>query len=148
MYVNNKADQAKAMLTKYHGEGNPESAWVKLQLSEYAANLDMDGADKRWWDYRALFKDKYARYRLFCCCLIGVFGQFAGNGNYHHYFPCPTSLSLRGHANLNPPSRSCILFHVFGIGQRRYFGNNSPRKHDSHQLMPAIRVCHLRVDIG
>lgn len=82
LFVNNKGEQAKAMLTRYHGEGNPESEWVKLQLSEYAANLDLDGADKRWWDYRALFKNKYARYRLLCCCLIGVFGQLAGNGNY------------------------------------------------------------------
>jgi hypothetical protein len=80
LYVNNKQDQAKAMLTKFHGEGNPDSEWVKLQLNEYEELLEMDGADKRWWDYRALFKNRSTCYRLFCNVSITVFGQWAGNG--------------------------------------------------------------------
>ncbi|KAE8445107.1 hypothetical protein EG329_013709 [Mollisiaceae sp. DMI_Dod_QoI] len=79
LYVNNKKDQSKAMLTKFHGEGNPESEWVKLQLNEYEELLEMDGADKRWWDYRALFKNKSTCYRLFCNVAVVVFGQWAGN---------------------------------------------------------------------
>lgn len=79
MYVNNKQEQARQMLTKYHGEGNPESVWVKLQLHEYEELLEMDGADKRWWDYRALFKNRSTCYRLFCNICITVFGQWAGN---------------------------------------------------------------------
>jgi hypothetical protein len=50
--VNGKMDKAKAMLTRYHGEGNPDSIWVELQLREYEEYLEMEGADKRWWDYR------------------------------------------------------------------------------------------------
>ncbi|KAH8684240.1 general substrate transporter [Tricladium varicosporioides] len=79
LYVNNKHEQSKAMLTKYHGEGNPESEWVKLQLNEYEELLEMDGADKRWWDYSALFKNKSTCYRLFCNVSISIFGQWAGN---------------------------------------------------------------------
>ncbi|PGH21451.1 hypothetical protein AJ80_03242 [Polytolypa hystricis UAMH7299] len=79
LYVNNKKDQAKAMLVKFHGNGNEESEWVKLQLSEYNEHLEMDGADKRWWDYRALFKDNVSRYRMFCCCTVSIFSQWAGN---------------------------------------------------------------------
>ncbi|TVY29201.1 Lactose permease [Lachnellula hyalina] len=79
LYVNNKKAQAKAMLTKYHGEGNPESEWVTLQLNEYEELLEMDGADKRWWDYRALFKNRSTCYRLFCNVCITIFGQWAGN---------------------------------------------------------------------
>ena len=82
LYVNNKADKAKEILIRYHGEGNPESEWVKLQLAEYEEFLEMEGADKRWWDYRALFKDSVSRYRVLCCCTIGVFGQWAGNGGF------------------------------------------------------------------
>lgn len=48
LYVNNKQDSARATLTKWHGQGNPESAWVKLQLAEYEECLNMDGADKRY----------------------------------------------------------------------------------------------------
>lgn len=79
MYVNNKQEAAKRMLTKYHGEGNPDSEWVNLQLNEYEELLEMDGADKRWWDYSALFKNRSTRYRLFCNVAISVFGQWAGN---------------------------------------------------------------------
>jgi len=80
LYTNGKMDQAKAFLTKYHGNGNPESEWVKLQMWEYEAHLELDGADKRWWDYRALFKDRPSRYRLMVNCLASLFGQWAGNG--------------------------------------------------------------------
>jgi len=79
LYVNNKQQQSKAMLAKYHGEGNPDSEWVKLQLNEYEELLEMDGADKRWWDYRALFKNRSTRYRLMCNVSISIFGQWAGN---------------------------------------------------------------------
>lgn len=79
LYVNNKQQASKAMLTKFHGNGNPDSEWVKLQLNEYEELLELDGADKRWWDYRALFKNRSTCYRLFCNVCISVFGQWAGN---------------------------------------------------------------------
>lgn len=62
--MNGKQEKARAFLTKFHGHGNAESAWVKLQLSEYEQHLDLDGADKRWWDYRALFRNKASCYRI------------------------------------------------------------------------------------
>lgn len=107
LYVNNKQDQSKKMLTKYHGEGNPDSEWVKLQLNEYEELLEMDGADKRWWDYSALFKNRSTCYRLFCNVTISIFGQWAGNGTS---FPVLVSLNLIfstfslylfAHANMN-----------------------------------------------
>jgi hypothetical protein len=79
-YCNGKQDQAKAFLTKYHGHGNPESEWVKLQMFEYESHLELEGADKRWWDYRALFKNRASIYRLATNCLTSLFGQWAGNG--------------------------------------------------------------------
>lgn len=79
LYVNGKMEQAKAMLAKYHGEGNPESVWVTLQLSEYEEFLELNGSDKRWWDYRALFRNKNSWNRLFCNCIVQAMGQEAGN---------------------------------------------------------------------
>lgn len=79
LYVNNRYNEAKDMLTKYHGEGNPHSIWVTLQMREYEEFLELDGSDKRWWDYRALFKNRASRYRLFCNVMISIFGQWAGN---------------------------------------------------------------------
>lgn len=79
-YCNGKQDQAKDFLIKYHGNGNPESEWVKLQMFEYESHLEIDGADKRWWDYRALFRNRSSVYRLLTNCFTALFGQWAGNG--------------------------------------------------------------------
>lgn len=80
LYTNGQMDKAKSFLTKYHGNGNPDSEWVKLQMWEYETYLELQGADKRWWDYRALFKNRASVYRLMTNCLTSLFGQWAGNG--------------------------------------------------------------------
>lgn len=46
LYVHNKKEAARDMLIKYHGGGNPQSSWVKLQLREYEEYLVMGGSDK------------------------------------------------------------------------------------------------------
>ncbi|KAF4342168.1 lactose permease [Fusarium beomiforme] len=79
LYTRGKKQQATENLVKLHGRGNPDSEWVKLQLHEYEEHLEMDGSDKRWWDYRALFRNKASVYRLTCNCLVSLFGQWAGN---------------------------------------------------------------------
>ncbi|KAL1959470.1 hypothetical protein VTO42DRAFT_1915 [Malbranchea cinnamomea] len=84
LYVHNKHDKARAMLTKYHGEGNPDSAWVKLELAEYEEHLEVNGPNKGifnldMFDYRPLFRTKVRCYRVFCSCCIAIFGQWAGN---------------------------------------------------------------------
>jgi len=85
LYVNGKMDQAKNILTKYHGEGNPESEWVKLQMMEYESHLELSGSDKRFWDYSTLFNSRGAFYRLMSNCLVSLFGQWAGNGIVSYY---------------------------------------------------------------
>lgn len=136
LYVNNKQQASRAMLTKYHGEGNPDSEWVKLQLNEYEELLELDGADKRWWDYRALFKNKSTCYRLFCNVCISIFGQWAGNGEAR--LPnIPRILLL----NIN----SCvILLHGQGFGH-----NWNPQwywqgKYYSHQQLPTVLLGSIR----
>jgi MFS family permease len=44
LYVNNKREGAVNMLTKWHGYGNRENPWVRLQLEEYEEFLNLDGA--------------------------------------------------------------------------------------------------------
>lgn len=78
LYVNGKMAAAKDIITRYHGNGNEASPWVRLQLGEYEEFLELDGADKRWWDYRALFKRKNV-YRLCCNLIVSAFSQLAGN---------------------------------------------------------------------
>lgn len=44
LYVSGKKEEAKSMLTRWHGYGNPESEWVKLELAEYDEYLNMEGS--------------------------------------------------------------------------------------------------------
>lgn len=105
LFVNNKRGKAIDVLVKWHGNGNPESAWVKLQTSEYEDFLNVNGAvrglrfrlfvqhhtdfrqDKRFWDYRALFRGRSNRYRLACNVVFSAFAQWAGNGALTYYLP-------------------------------------------------------------
>jgi MFS family permease len=93
LYTRGQREKALAFLIKHHGKANPDSEWVKLQVIEYERNLEMDGTDKRWWDYRALFRDRGSNYRLFCNCIVSLFGQWAGNGEYY----APDSLLPSAH---------------------------------------------------
>ncbi|KAK1963139.1 general substrate transporter [Colletotrichum sublineola] len=80
LYTNDRREEAKKVLSRLHAKGNSESEWVKLQLNEYEEFLELEGSDKKWWDYRALFRSRAAFYRLTCNCLVSCFGQWAGNG--------------------------------------------------------------------
>lgn len=76
LYVHGKKDKSKEVLAKWHGHGSADSPWVKLQLAEYEEYLNMEGADKRWWDYSALFRTRASRYRLACNCVFSIFAQW------------------------------------------------------------------------
>jgi MFS family permease len=43
LYVHGKRTKALEVITKWHGYGNPESPWVKLQMAEYDGFLNMEG---------------------------------------------------------------------------------------------------------
>lgn len=37
--------------------------------------IELDGSDKRWWDFRDLFSSREARYRTFLVTCIAWFGE-------------------------------------------------------------------------
>ncbi|KAJ8113870.1 hypothetical protein OPT61_g4103 [Boeremia exigua] len=85
LYTRGRHAEAKKVLAKYHGLGKEDSVWVTMQINEYEEYLNMDGADKRWWDYTALFKQRSARYRLACNVIFVIFAQWAGNGAVDYF---------------------------------------------------------------
>ncbi|KAI1612928.1 general substrate transporter [Exophiala viscosa] len=66
---------AKAVLVKYHGDGDPDALVAKLELQEMQEVIQLDGSDKRWWDFRQLFNTREARYRTFLVTCIAWFGE-------------------------------------------------------------------------
>ncbi|KAK9319315.1 general substrate transporter [Lipomyces orientalis] len=86
LYSHGKIDAALDTIVKYHGEGSPENAFVTLQMSEYAANISLNGSDKRFWDFRELFNSHAARYRVLCMLIPSVCAQWSGSGITTYYF--------------------------------------------------------------
>lgn len=79
-YTRNKQQQALDFMTNYHGQGDSSNPWVKLQLAEFEEQLEIDGADKRWWDYRVLFRTRAQRYRVGNSLIIGIWGALSNGG--------------------------------------------------------------------
>jgi hypothetical protein len=48
--ANGMEKEAMDFLIKYHGNGNPESRLVKLEIEEMKEGIRLDGIDKNWWD--------------------------------------------------------------------------------------------------
>ncbi|KAJ5370446.1 uncharacterized protein N7496_006538 [Penicillium cataractarum] len=87
LYSRGHTEKASAIIAKYHGLDNPDSVYLSLQLKEYAAGLKTDGADKRWWDYRSLFRDRASRYRVMCNLMVAVWSQWCGVGFTGYFMP-------------------------------------------------------------
>jgi len=80
LYTHGHEQKAKDILTYYHGEGDPDNAFITLQIREFEEQLELDGSDKRWWDYRALFVSRANVYRLGCNLVYSCFGQLSNGG--------------------------------------------------------------------
>jgi MFS family permease len=87
-FSHGQRDKCIQTLTKYHGNGNPDSVYVKLQMQEFDDWIELDGADKRWWDYRALFDSRASCYRvLLCAAAVPAFSQWTGQAGVSYFLP-------------------------------------------------------------
>jgi len=91
LYAHGKPQKAANVLTKFHGEDNPDSVYVSLQMTEFGRELELQGADKRWWDYRVLFNSRKARFRTLCACSVPVCASVSGNGMVGYFLPAMLS---------------------------------------------------------
>ncbi|KAH6949692.1 MFS transporter [Ilyonectria sp. MPI-CAGE-AT-0026] len=77
-------EEALAILIKYHGEGDPNSAFVQaeyLQISE-TLRLEKEASTHPW---RELFTTKSNLRRVAVAFCVGLFSQWAGNGLVSYY---------------------------------------------------------------
>ena len=92
-------EEALAILTEYHGFGNPNSKIVQLEYAEYCGSIETNGADSRWWDFLPVFQGKGAIYRIACVINLGVLYQWSGNSLGIYYLP--VMLSQAGIKNIH-----------------------------------------------
>ncbi|KAJ9603792.1 hypothetical protein H2200_011978 [Cladophialophora chaetospira] len=70
-----REQEAHDILTRYHGEDDPNHEIVQLEMDEMRDCVNTSGSDKRWYDYRELFNSSGARHRMFLVLCVGFFGQ-------------------------------------------------------------------------
>ncbi|KAJ4990539.1 MFS sugar transporter [Stagonosporopsis vannaccii] len=77
-------DEAFAVLTKYHAEGDPDSILVKAEMAQIRSTikLEMENSKQSWAD---LFRTAGMRRRALIAGFLGLFTQMSGNTLLSYY---------------------------------------------------------------
>jgi hypothetical protein len=74
-----RGDEARAILVKYHAEGDENSVLVKAEYVQIETTLELEReANKVGW--RALLRTKGMRRRILIAAFLGLATQWSGNG--------------------------------------------------------------------
>lgn len=88
LYSRGHKERAVSILAKLHSRDmDPHSPLIQLEIQEIEANISLSGADKRWWDFRAIFNSAANRYRFGLCAIVSCWGQLSGNGLITYFLP-------------------------------------------------------------
>ena len=90
LIANDRIEDAKKILTKYHAAGNENSPLVTLEVAEMHASIKMEASDKRWYDYSELVSTRSARYRTFLVLSMAFIGK---SGRYSAWCGGTSSLT-------------------------------------------------------
>ncbi|KAL5389684.1 hypothetical protein DPSP01_002179 [Paraphaeosphaeria sporulosa] len=82
-----RREEAIAIMSKYHGDGDANSPVVQLQLREIEEDFARHRNENPWWDMRELVNTRGARYRLFLVICMSFFGQWSGNNVVSYFMP-------------------------------------------------------------
>ncbi|KAK3935844.1 general substrate transporter [Diplogelasinospora grovesii] len=87
LMAHGRPQAAREILARHHGEGDENHPLVKLEMAEMEIQISTEGSDKRWWDYRELWRTRAARRRLLCVLTMAFFAQWCGNSVTSYYMP-------------------------------------------------------------
>ncbi|KAH8704403.1 general substrate transporter [Phaeosphaeriaceae sp. PMI808] len=77
-------DEAFAILTKYHAEGDASSVLVQAEMAQIRSTIkiEMENSKQSWMD---MFRSAGMRRRVFITCFLGLFTQMSGNTLLSYY---------------------------------------------------------------
>jgi hypothetical protein len=78
-------DEARDIITKYHGNGNPNDPIINIEMQEIKQALHIDNDVIKNTSYMSFFATKGNRLRLLILCTVGFFSQWSGNGLISYY---------------------------------------------------------------
>jgi len=94
LYARGRKDEARRVLAEFHTrDGDIRSPLVEIEIAEFEENISLEGGDKRFWDFKCLFKDFGSRYRFGLCALVSIWGQLSGNGLVTYFLPALLGLA-------------------------------------------------------
>ncbi|KAJ9608791.1 hypothetical protein H2200_006562 [Cladophialophora chaetospira] len=80
-----RADEALAVLAKYHANGNHNHPTVQFEYAEIKETLRLEFLYKKTSSYLDFLKTKGNRYRFLLVASLGLFSQWSGNGLISYY---------------------------------------------------------------
>ena len=72
---NGRQEEAIQVMAEYYGEGDRDSPLVKLSFKEMVEEIETEGSDKSWWDYRGLLNSRSSGWRMVCVAGMAFAGQ-------------------------------------------------------------------------
>lgn len=111
LYARGHKDKAARILADLHSRDNDtQSPLVQMTMAEIDENVSLSGADKRWWDFRPIWRTRGDRYRFGLCIVVACWGQLSGNGMVSYFMP-----SLLQQAGITSDDRQRVLTLVSSV---------------------------------
>lgn len=80
LIAKDREQDAHAIITKYHANGNPDDPIVAIEMHEIREALRIEQEFAQNDSYLAFFKTKGNRTRFWLILCVGFFSQWSGNG--------------------------------------------------------------------
>ncbi|KAK6082426.1 Lactose permease 29 [Seiridium cupressi] len=80
-----RGDEAFAILSKYHGEGENGDEFVRLEFAEIQSTIALEKETAKSFVWADVFRDAPMRRRFLLALIIGFFTQWSGNGLLSFY---------------------------------------------------------------
>lgn len=154
----NRVDEARAIIAKYHCNGDASNPLVDLEIAEMIESFhDVKLADPlRVLDMRPLVTKRSDRYRLGLVIAMSWFGQFSGNNVASYYLP--TMLNKIGMTSASTNvlmngiySLVCWFASIFGsfchdkVGRRKMFMFSTA---GASLMLMSLAICTARYEIN
>ncbi|WVQ82429.1 hypothetical protein IAT38_004557 [Cryptococcus sp. DSM 104549] len=79
-------EKAQAILTKYHGGGDPNHPIVLMEMHQFEESIALQKTQS-WWNYYELVNTREKCWRFLMMALMSVFAQLSGNSVLTYYLP-------------------------------------------------------------
>ncbi|KAI4595632.1 hypothetical protein KJ359_006621 [Pestalotiopsis sp. 9143b] len=80
-----RSDEAFAILSKYHGEGDNGDEFVRLEFAQIQSTIALEKETSKSFVWANVFRDAPMRRRFLLAVTIGFFAQWSGNGLLSFY---------------------------------------------------------------